>query len=735
MITERIKYTFALVALLVLAGCSSTKYVPDGSYLLSRVKVVSDNKTLDAAPFAAYIRQNPNARWFSLFKVPLYTYSLSGRDSSKWLNRAARSLGEKPVIFDTLSVARTCTDLRTALFNRGYLHADVDTLIRRHRKKADVKFILHPGDSYKLGRVSYVIRDTAVAALLYADSARLFTLSSGETFSVNALENQRKSITNYLLNNGYYHFNKEFIVFDVDTMRSSKDVDVKLLLLPYRANSNSPETAHTKYYIDSVAYTSLQDKLHIRHHVLRLNNDIVPGMPYSSAALQRTYNNFGALSAVRYTNILFHENPDTALLNCDIQVATNKPSTLIFQPEGTNTAGDLGAAASLTYLNRNLFRGSETFSLEFRGAYEAITGLQGYNDQDYMEFSAEAKISYPRLLVPFLSETTKRHFHGTSELSFLYDNQDRPEFHRRVLSATWRYKWNVKDGHGHYNYDLLDLNYVYMPWISETFRKEYLDSVSSRNAILRYNYENLFIMRMGLGYNYTGRNYSVRISGETAGNFLRAASSLLKQGKNENGQYTLFSIAYAQYVKGDFHFTATTTLDSRNSVAFHFGLGIAYPYGNSSILPYEKRYFSGGANSVRGWGVRELGPGKYKGNNGAIDFINQTGDIKLDINLEHRSYLFWKFYGAFFIDAGNIWTIRNYADQPGGQFKFTEFYKQIAVSYGVGLRLNFDYFILRFDLGMKAINPAYDNSRQHYAVVHPDFSRDAAFHFAVGLPF
>ena len=168
---------------------------------------------------------------------------------------------------------------------------------------------------------------------------------------------------------------------------------------------------------------------------------------------------------------------------------------------------------------------------------------------------------------------------------------------------------------------------------------------------------------------------------------------------------------------------------------FHGALGIAYPYGNSDVLPFEKRYFTGGANSMRGWGVRELGPGSFRGTDGRIDFINQTGDLKLDFSLEYRAPLFWKFDGAVFVDAGNIWTLRAYEEQPGGQFRFDTFYKQIAVAYGLGLRLNFSYFILRFDMGMKAVNPAYTTQQEHYAIFHPDFSRDFSFHFAVGLPF
>ena len=169
---------------------------------------------------------------------------------------------------------------------------------------------------------------------------------------------------------------------------------------------------------------------------------------------------------------------------------------------------------------------------------------------------------------------------------------------------------------------------------------------------------------------------------------------------------------------------------------FHVGLGIAYPYGNSTVLPFEKRYFSGGANSVRGWSVRSLGPGRYRDKDGNINFITQTGDLKLDLNLEYRAHLFWKFGGALFVDAGNIWTLRDYPDQPGGQFKLRRILKDMAVSYGLGLRLNFDYFIIRFDLGMKAVNPAFEtDDEEHFPIIHPRLKRDLAFHFAVGLPF
>ena len=729
-----IKLYIALTALILLTACSATKFISDGDYLLDQVEVKSAQKDFNVSLLEPYVRQKANSKWFSLFKIPLATYSLSGTDTIRWINRTLKNIGEAPVVYDTVMAERSCEALRSAMSNMGYLHSEVELQTRRKGKKVRVTYILKPGEPYYLRNVRYDIADDSIRALLDAD--RQYTLRTGAPFTVERLDAERNRITNFLLENGYYKFNKDFIHFSADSARDSREIDLTLHLDKYRPNSNAPETLHPRYTIGTVSYAS-GDKgnIQLRPKVLQYNTAIIPGTPFSANALQKTYNSFARLKAIRYTNIKFSELPDTSVLDCDIQVSTNKPHTLSFQPEGTNTAGDLGAAASLTYENRNIFHGSELFSIELRGAFEAITGLEGYQNQDYEEYSVEAKLQFPRFVAPFLSKTFRRRSTASSELSVAWDLQNRPEFHRRVFSTAWRYRWAEPRHHVSYRFDLLDLNYVYMPWISATFKHDYLDSVSNRNAILRYNYEDLFIMKMGFGITYNNDKLALRANVETAGNLLGAFANMASFRKNDVGQHTLFNIAYAQYVKFDFDFTKQIRFDTHNVLALHGAFGIAYPYGNSTVLPFEKRYFSGGANSVRGWGVRELGPGKFKGTDGRIDFINQTGDMKLDLSAEYRTFLFWKFDGAAFIDAGNIWTLRSYAEQPGGLFKISEFYKQIAVAYGVGLRLNFGYFILRFDMGMKAINPAYENHKEHYAFLNPDFGRDFSFHFAVGLPF
>ena len=725
--------------LMLLTACSTSRDIPEGEVMLNKVMVVADGKYKDinTSQLKSYVRQQGNSRWFSLAKVPLGIYRLAGKDSTHWINRTLHSIGEAPVLFDSLQAGKSCEELQLALCNLGYLDAQVELFTTVKGKKLNAFYVLRPGSHYHIRNLKYDIQDSVIADLLSHDVEKR-GLHEGMVFNVNALNEERSRLTTFLQNNGYYRFHKEFISYLADSIQESRQVDLTLQLRPYRT-SDSNDTLHTRYTIRKISYASgdlLDSVIHLRDRVLRENTLLIEGHLYSADALQNTYNHFGRLGAVRYTNINFQADPDSALLDMGVQVQTNKPSTLSFQPEGTNTAGDLGAAASLTYENRNLFRGSETFSVQLRGAYEAIRGLEGYRNQDFVEYSVESRLSFPRFIMPFLSRETRRKTIATSEVSLLYDTQNRPEFHRRVLSAGWRYRWKPQSRYDQYQFDLVDLNYIFMPWISETFKNEYLQDNSNYNAILRYNYEDMFIMKTGFGYSYNNGRVAIKTNLETAGNLLNLGSKVFDAERDGDGHYRVFNIAYAQYVKGDVDFTCNLMPAYKDQLVFHCGFGIAYPYGNSTVLPFEKRYFSGGANSVRGWSVRSLGPGRYKGHDGNINFITQTGDMKLDMNLEYRTHLFWKFGGAFFVDAGNIWTIRDYEQQPGGQFKLQNILSDMAVSYGLGIRLNFDYFIMRFDMGMKAVNPAYESEEEeHYAIIHPRLSRDFAFHFAVGLPF
>lgn len=757
---------FWVFVLSAFTSCSVSKFIPEGEYLLEDVEVISDNKDVKPSEFRGYVHQNPNSSWFSIAKVPLRIYALSGTDTTKWINRFIQKIGDEPVIYDSASAERSKENMKRAMQNLGYMQANVDVLTKKKKKKIELSYVLHPGKGYVIRSWQYDVKDQSLRNDFADYSSRI--MSENMLFNVNQLNMERQNLATFFQNKGYYKFNKELITCTADTVSGSYTIDLNFHIAPYASAS---KISHQKYHIgevnvftdfditkamqmedleewDSIHYKGLnifsEKRPFLRPEVLSQNIFVAPGELYSERLLQRSQSALGRLNAIKYSDLRFVENMnDSTVLDCFVLLSRNNPNSFSAEIEGTNSAGDLGAAASVSYQNRNLFRGSELFTFKVRGAYEAVTGLQGYSNENYIEYGAEASINFPRFLFPFISSELRKRILATSEVALQFNSQDRPEFSRRAASASWSYKWTYKQRWRH-SVDLLDVNYVYMPWISSTFRQEYLDNVNNQNSILKYNYENLLIMKMGYGFTYhsgganlsatTGNSYSIRFNIESSGNLLYGLSHLFNAKRNDSHQYTLMNIAYAQYVKTDFNFAKSFMIDERNSIVFHVGAGVAFPYGNSRILPFEKRYFSGGANSVRGWLVRRLGPGSFSGNDADIDFINQSGDIKLDINLEYRTKLFWKLNGAFFIDAGNIWTIREYDEQPGGAFRLDSFYKEIALAYGLGLRFDFDYFILRFDGGMKAVNPA-KNAEERYPLIRPDFGRDFAFHFAVGYPF
>jgi len=758
-----------LLLAILSTSCSVERFVGDDELFLKETKVVSANqKATKSLMLDDYILQTPNSKWFGA-KIPLKLYCLGGVDTTNWATRLFRKIGQDPVIYNPEKAERTIQDLRQVLYNEGYMHNEIQLVKDIKGKKVTVSYLVDPGTQFTIRNIERKVEDPVLRQLLCHEDTLNSLLQHGMPFNINRLNEERSRIATRLRNIGYYKFYKELITFVADTCQGSTEVDIAMNIRLHLDNDRSDPHPHKQYRIGTLNYfvdtngitDTLKlnkvehkgsniyygDRLRFRPNLLTSNTLFHTGDLYNEEYQKLTYRYLTRLQALSYSNIIFEELEDSIIptLNCNVVVNHAASKSISFDLEGTNSAGDLGIAASTSFHHKNLLRGSESLTVKLRGAYEAITGLEGYDGHNYIEWGGEATLGFPGFLLPIVSKRFGATHGSTSEISLQYNMQNRPEFNRRVLTAAWRYRWNNQNQKATHRFDLLEINYVYMPWISRTFKEQYLDSLGKTNAILKYNYENLLITKLGYTYAYNslgtattstyGKNaFTLKFNIETAGNLLQGVTGLFGPLYTDDGKRKFCGIAYAQYIKGDFDFSKSFRIDKNNSVAIHAAFGIAYPYGNSNILPFEKRYFAGGANSVRGWSVRSLGPGEYDGADRSINFINQSGDLKLDLSIEYRAYLFWKFNGALFIDAGNIWTIRNYADQPGGAFRLNNFYRQIAVAYGLGLRMNLDFFIIRFDAGMKAINPAY-HGRGHYPLFHPVFSRDFAFHFAVGLPF
>ena len=776
------KSNYILVKMLVaacvmlLTACSTTKHVPEGKYLLDDVKINITDKDKDtplkSAEMMNYLRQIPNHKVLGGLRLQLAFYNLSGKDSTNWFNKWVRRVGSAPVIYDPSLTDASVKQLSTALANKGYMNSTVtvDTVGNLDKKRMKVTYNVTFGQPHYVSSISYNIPNDTLRELILADSAQ-FLVKQNSVFDRNLLDEERQGISERLRSKGYFAFNKEYITFTADTAAGEKNVNLTMnLMRPYLSESMPYYTSHRPFYVRNVTFVTSYnpatmhnstdfdekdlvwhndyrifygDDRYLRASVLEESCFISPGKQYNSKDVDRTYEAFGRLGIVKFVNIELvpvGEIGGKIWLDAYVLLSRTKPQTASVSLEGTNSEGDFGFGVGLGYQHRNVFKGSEILNAKFKASYESLSGdLSGFINDNYSEYQAELGIRYPKFKAPFLKRSFKQKILAQTEFALNFNYQERPEYTRVIAGAGWRYLWSERTNKTRHTFNLMDLNYVNLPKSKSSF----IENIS--NPLLRYSYEDHLIMRMGYSYYHSNKKeanmmrklyqpdvYTIRVATETAGNLLYGISNLIGQDK-EDGTYKVVGINYSQYFKVDADYSFTHSFNPKSSLAFHVGVGAAMPYGNSKVLPFEKRFYAGGANSVRGWGVRTLGPGSYFATNSVNSFIYQCGDIRLDLNLEYRAKLFWVLELGAFIDAGNIWTIREYEDQPGGVFKFNKFYEQIALSYGLGIRMDFTYFLLRLDVGMKAHNPA--SGQERWPLLHPDWGRDSAFHFSVGYPF
>lgn len=737
------------VMLLLLTSCNTTKFVPQNKYLLNDVKIkVEDTKDVQSSDMMKYVQQKQNTEVLGFWKLQLAIYNTASLDTTKWTSKNARKIGEAPVVFSEDMARASMTQLTKAMNNKGYFRAVVDTSMRVKDRKLDIVYHITADEPYKIGE--YAVNVEQADLLHVARNSRMSYVSPGMQFDADLLNQERQRVASAMRRRGYFYFDAECLRFVADSLRGGRTIDVAMCLHPY-VDQMSPEEKerlfkqytianvhfHIDYDLDRLPEdeelsTSARDgyvftwvgKRLMREKVLIRNCPIRPGERYDERLVERTYTRMNRLSPVKYVDISF-EQVSASELDCHIVMSRSKLNSISAEVDGTYSAGDWGIAVGLGYANRNLFKGAEELSLDARTSYE-----WRQNGGRAIEAKANANLRFP----------------SNVSIDVGYNYQNRPEeYTRSIFNAGLQYKFSQPHLALNHQFRLLDISYVYLPWISDAFRDQFLQPTN----ILKYSYENHFIVGLGYSGNYT--TYRARhpyrsfvnlyYNIETAGNVL---SLLAKPCKfpvdEESGSYTLLNTQFAQFAKADFSVTYNHILHQKHRLVWHADIGVAVPYGNSQTIPFEKRYFAGGSNSVRGWAARTLGPGSYQGSGGRIDFNNQSGDIRLNLNLEYRAKV-WSFVEvAAFVDAGNIWTIYDYEAQPYGLFKWNEFYKQIALAYGVGIRLDFTFFIFRVDMGVKLYDPSRlygANSGTQWRTVPNGLSwrDDFAMHFAIGYPF
>ncbi len=798
-----ITYVFLiLLFVLFIQSCSTTKYVPDGEYLLSSATVKSDKKVIPTYEMETYIKQKPNFKTFALFKLPLFIYNLSGEDTTRWMTRTLRNAGDPPVLYDSTMLQQSVTDLRRMMTNKGYLNAEVTPIVELKDKKAKVVYDITAGDPYRIGEYKIDVDENIISnpeiflrsqpqrkgqprmpldidSLLYRNTL----VKENSIFDLDMLDQERDRISSIFRRTGYYAFNKEYIGFEADTTLGKNNVELDLSIYPFIQRSPDgveTETPHRRYVIKEVNlyvdYSPLEDGdisqykessvyqkdgyriiygprgEYIKPDVILNNCYVIPGAFFNENMTSLTYSSLSQLRILKNVNISYTEfwENDSTKLRCDITCVPDKKQGISAEVEGTNSGGFFGVGGAIGYLHRNAFKGSEQFNVRLRGAYEAITPSFTDFSENYFEIGGEASLTFPRFMFPFLKSGFKRRIHASTQFNSSYTFQRRPGFFTRtVLSTGVKYIWQDRRlSLNRHVFDLIDISYVHLP--KNSLDAGFLNDLSP--SARRYSFTDHFIM--STGYTFSRSNvlsptrriqnkpiYSLRASVETAGNLLSLAARIANEQPDEHGSRKIFGTYYAQYVRGIVDFSKTYQVDEKNAVAWHLGFGLAYPYGNNQQIPIQKRFFSGGANGVRGWAVRELGPGNYyfKGTDTGKDkdnFYNHSGDIRLDGSIEYRSKLFWIIELGAFVDVGNIWTIKEYEGQEGGVFKFNRFYKEIAAAWGLGLRFDFNYVLIRLDCGWKAYDPSGDKNITKWPIKEPwRIGKNTAWHIAVGYPF
>lgn len=752
-------------------ACSPTRYVGKDEFLLNRVRVKVEDKKVNAADLKKTIRQRPNTRILGVARFHLGLYNLSGKNEKKWLNRWLRSIGEAPVIYSPFLTERSITQLKLYLNNKGYYQAEVLDSVSFKKKKANVEYRILPGPVTKIGEFAFQPdstwtngeeKDRAHLVQIVQNDSNHRLVGKNMPLDIELLENERERIACMLRKNGYFNFSKNFIHYYADTLNAGSAGQADLLMSI--VNNSADSMSYRKYRINSIRvnldYDPLRaangqdslyritpyegyeivyfDKIKIKPKVILETIQFEKGDLYNIQKVSGSYSRLQALNLFKFINIVFKEHADedgSPLLDCEIQLTPMKRQSYNVFLEGTNNSGNIGVGGNFSYNHRNLFHGGENITWSFWGALKKEK-LKENEIFSTTEVGTELKLISPQFWMPvFRMDEFRRNFAPKTSVSLSYSQENTRFYRRRIASAKFGYLWRRSDHKWRYNFDLIDLNYVLMPYVDSSFiselRNEYVRSAYTDHMILSANFSAVFtdqVVNTPQSFNYFRGNL------ETSGNFLLGIDRLLGRSRSEQNEekfYKVLGVRYAQFVKADGEYRFNHYLNRANTVVYRLFLGCGYPYGNMKALPFEEAYFCGGANGIRAWQSRTLGPGAYAAED---SYPNSVGDFKLEANIEYRFKLFWLLEGALFLDAGNIWNINKYENRPGTQLK-RDFYRELAVGTGFGLRLDVNFFLLRFDLGLKMRDPSLPQGQRFVLLNHNGGFKKSVFNIAIGYPF
>jgi len=784
---------FILLPLLILTSCSVSKRVERrGGYLLVRNAVKVDRPGISQSDLLNFAQPKPNKRFPAFIRTKVFVYdALKNRQKTKFNRWLIRNFGEPPVLLDTVMIHNSLVPMRQYLRNKGYFDAEVTSSYEIRRGKAKVVYSTHTSPPYMFSQIVRDINDDTIRKIVMRSES---LIRSGGQYDAYLMTSERDRITQLLRNEGYYAFTSDYVFFEVDTIDKDKQADIKLIIAsPPRGGVHSryvfnnifihtdfPKPSDTLRTFDTLAwygevqadriqqqpgsgaipqdidksfnpvprfYEIYRGRLRLRPEALSRSVFVKPGDYYSQKNVNLTYNRIQNMGLSSFVSINVKPPADTVinmpgsgLLDCEIRMTRAPVNGFTIDAEGTNEAGLMGLGASLSFRNRNIFVGAEGLRIRAYGGFEVTPSLIG--DQENTQFGVfnslegglETGIDFPTLLSPFIIKNLNQNARPRTTIGLGFNYAIRPEYERYLMKLSMSYEWNASPVSRHFLAPV-DFSSVSIAR-SDTFTNRLLQLKDPR---FLNQYTNHLILALKYSWIFNNQNLTdrsnfifFRVNVEPAGNLFNLISNVSAAPRDEDGKYTLFKIRYAQYFRTDFDYRFYKPFSAKRRMVFRSAFGVGIPYGNSISLPFEKGFFAGGANGMRGWPVRSLGPGEYTSQDDNI--FDNVGDLWAELNLEYRFPVYSFFHGAVFTDVGNIWLLKENTDFPGGKFEWNRLPRSLAADAGVGFRFDFSMFVFRIDGGLRIYNPGEPEGERFFRP--GDFQlKQINWNFGIGYPF
>ena len=781
---------------MTIVSCSVTRDLPEGTYLLSSVRFEEDKSvprdrriTVDKDGLDTYVRQSPNKKIFGL-DFYVWVYEHANPEKHDWWNNFKRKIGEEPVLLDSALTVKSVQNLETYLQTRGYFSSDVeckvDTIAKRRRVKMTYK--IEQGLPTRIDSLSYDFRDSSLRSVILADTAASL-LNRGDILDISRLDDERNRIAAWLNNRGYFDFTANNISYDVDTTERGLDAAVTMIVRPtlvgynerggqiyennavYRLRNiniyptydpmlrstsgfKADAIIDTTYYNGLTIIRDLNTTPQLRNAVLRRTVPLYPNYIYNASQISRTNKELMSMGFFSNSKVAFERvnQRDSYLtfigeeaekntlvdsreryLDCNIYVTPALKQSMKVEVEASTTSTFYGLAATLGYSNTNAFRGAEAFDISARFGFEFMYA-RDVQKRSAQELGLTLGLSFPRFLSPFWNTPGMKISHPRTRLELAFDYQNRPYYCRNIFTTRWAYSWQ-QGARSSLVIRPVDINWIDVKSVDEAFLSD-ID-----NQYLRTSFESQLTAGLSASwvYNTQRSNFDqnvtvVRANLETAGNLLQGLEKLFSHPAEGKGYYEIFGIRYSQYVRADLSASHKIDLGHKMALAGRLFGGVGVTYGNSMgrSIPFDRMFYCGGANSMRGWVPRTLGPGnKLEVHDNT--YPAQVGDVRLEANLEFRFPIWWIFNAAVFVDAGNVWYLRDTEDNnPEEVFHFDNFYRQLGLNTGVGLRIDVTFIVLRLDLGIQLHNPGRPEGERW---IHNFKWKNMALNFGVGYPF